>query len=112
MDYSSSSIYSQKMLHSIYYSSTLALPIPKNYQKECGLNHDTIKVHFTSLSIELLTYQLLASLWKSTKIGQKQGIMSNKNLYNANNAYISDIYDVYLYFYWSLTLLVKTLTPL
>ena len=38
MEYSSSSTYSQKMLHSIYYSSIPPLPIPKNYQKECSLS--------------------------------------------------------------------------
>ena len=27
------------MLHSIYYSSILPLPIPKNYQKECSLSN-------------------------------------------------------------------------
>ena len=43
MEYSSSSTYSQKTLHSIYYSSIPPLPIPKNRQKECslsGLNSD------------------------------------------------------------------------
>ena len=38
MEYSSSSTYSQKMLHSIHYSSIPPLPIPKNYQKECVLD--------------------------------------------------------------------------
>ena len=32
MEYSSSSTYSQKMLHSIYYSSIPPLPIPENHQ--------------------------------------------------------------------------------
>ena len=39
MEYSSSSTYSQRMLHSIYYSSILPLPIPKNYQKEFSLKY-------------------------------------------------------------------------
>ena len=45
MDYSSSSTYSQKMLHCMYYSSIPPLPVPKNYQKECSLKlrlHDAI----------------------------------------------------------------------
>ena len=37
MEYYSSSNYSQKMLHSIYYSSIPPLPIPKNYRKEYSL---------------------------------------------------------------------------
>ena len=37
-----------------------------------------------SLLIELLTHKLVASFWKSTKIGQKQRIKSNEKLYNAN----------------------------
>ena len=37
MEYFSSFAYSQKFLHSIYYSSIPPLPIPKNYQKECSL---------------------------------------------------------------------------
>ena len=46
------------------------------------LDYDAIKVHFTSLLIKLLTHKLTALFWKSTKIGQKQGIKSNENLYN------------------------------
>ena len=38
MENSSSSTYSQKMLHSIYHSSIPPLPIPKYYQKECNLS--------------------------------------------------------------------------
>ena len=37
MECSSSSTYSQKMLHSIYYSSIPPLPIPKNYQRNAVL---------------------------------------------------------------------------
>ena len=37
VEYSSSSTYSQKLLHSIYYSSVLPLLIPKSCRKECGL---------------------------------------------------------------------------
>ena len=38
MEYSSSSTYSQKVLHSIYYFSISPLPIPRNYRKECSVN--------------------------------------------------------------------------
>ena len=37
MEYSSSSTYSQKLSHSMYYSSFPPLPIPKKCQKECSL---------------------------------------------------------------------------
>ena len=43
-------------------------------------------------------YKLVTSFWKSTKIGQKQGIKSNEKLYNVKRA-ITDIYDMYLYLY-------------
>ena len=56
-------------------------------------------------------HKLTASFWKSTKIFQKQGIKSNEILYNLKCA-ITDIYDVYLYFYWLLTLLMETSSPL
>ena len=61
--------------------------------------------------MELLTHNLAASFRKSTKIGQKHGIKSNEKLYNVKCA-ITDLYDVYLYFYWLLTLLIETLRPL
>ena len=38
-------------------------------------------LHFTSLLIKLLMHKLEVSFWKSTKIGQKQGIKSNEKLY-------------------------------
>ena len=57
-----------------------------------------MKVHFTSLLMELLTHDLAASFRKSTKIGQKQCIKSNEKLHNVKCA-ITDPYDVYLYFY-------------
>ena len=62
------------------------------------LNHDTIKVHFTSLLIELVEHKLATSFRKSIKIGQKQGIKYNEKLYNVKCA-ITGVYDVYLYFY-------------
>ena len=44
MEYSSTSTYSQKMLHSIYYSSVPPLPIPKHYQKEWSLSHISVTI--------------------------------------------------------------------
>ena len=60
----------------------------------------------TVLLIKLLMCRPTALFWKFTKISQKQGIKSNEKLYNLKCA-ITDIYDVYLYFYWLLTLLKK-----
>ena len=48
MEYSSSSTYSRKMLHSIYDSSVPPLPIPKNYQKEYSLR---LLLHFIVLRL-------------------------------------------------------------
>ena len=59
------------------------------------------------LLIELLVHKPTASFWKSTKITPKQVIKSNEKLYNEKCA-ITDIYDVYLYVYWLLTLLMET----
>ena len=39
--------------------------------RDFKLDYDIIKVHFTSLLIKLLTHELTASFWKSTKIGPK-----------------------------------------
>ena len=44
MEYSSSSTYSQKMLHSIHYSSIPPLPIPKNYQREYSLRRKMVSL--------------------------------------------------------------------
>ena len=63
------------------------------------------------IPLNLLTHKPAVSLWKSTKIGQKQGIKSNEKLHNVKCA-ITNIYDVYLYFYWLLTLLIETLSLL
>ena len=75
-------------------------------KEDFKLNYDTIKIHFTSLWIELLTHKQAALFWQRTKIGQKQGIKSKEKFYNVKCA-ITDIYDLYLYFYWLLTLQSK-----
>ena len=41
----------------------------------------------------------------------KIGIKSNEKLYNVK-CVITDIYDVYIFFYWLLTLLMETLSLL
>ena len=55
MEYSSSSTYSQKLSHSIYYSCLPPRSIPQNYQKECSLN-------LSQLFELLLLFQLIHSL--------------------------------------------------
>ena len=49
MKYPSSSTYSQKMLHSIYYSCIPSLHIPKTYQKECS-----VSVNFKTDQLQVL----------------------------------------------------------
>ena len=56
-------------------------------------------------------HKLTASFWKSTKIGQKQGIKSSEQL-NSLKCAITDFYDVYRFFYWLLTLVTEALSPL
>ena len=51
-------------------------------------------------------YELTA--WKSTEIGQNQ---IQWTTYSPKCA-ITDFYDVYLFFYWLLTLLTEVLSPL
>ena len=61
--------------------------------------------------IELLVHKPATSFWKYTKITPRQGIKSHEKLYNVKCA-ITDIYDMYLYFYWLLTLFMETISPL
>ena len=52
-----------------------------------------------------------ASFWKSTKIGQKQGVEFDEKLHNLKCAF-TNIYRVYLQIYSLLGLLMETLSPL
>ena len=82
----------------VYYTTSIALILKIRHELEnedFKLDHDTIKVHFTSLFIKLLTHKLTVSFWKSTKIGQKQSIESIKKLYNLKCA-ITDLWCVSL----------------
>ena len=59
------------------------------------------------LLIELLTRNLVLKIYKNRPT---TGIRSNEKLYNVKCA-ITDIHNVYVYFYWLETRLIKTLSP-
>ena len=64
---------------------------------------DTINFYFTSLSIEFLTHKPAASFWKSTIIGQKQGIKSNEKTLQCK---VSDYW-----YLWCVSLFLLIINP-
>ena len=59
-EYSSSSTYSQKMLHFIYYSFILPLPIPENYRKEYSLK--VKHINFKNLK-DMIKFMAHSGIW-------------------------------------------------
>ena len=80
MEHSSSSTYSQKLSHSIYYSSIPSLPIPKNRQKGCSLSL-TFELINTCICVSFPENATLPDLDKRQTTGQAP---ARKYLFTAN----------------------------